>query len=58
MGQLKNRERVNIVMANDIMEWLRAESKKTDIPIARLVEKAIRNNYGKEIEEYYDNKEE
>jgi hypothetical protein len=57
MGQLKNRERVNIVMANDIMEWVRLESKNTDIPIARLVERAMRNYYKKEIEEYFKGKE-
>jgi hypothetical protein len=44
-------------MANDIMEWVRLESKNTDIPIARLVERAMRNYYKKEIEEYFKGKE-
>lgn len=60
MGELKNRTRIGIIMDNDIFEWLKDRSKKTDVPNSRIVEKALIEVYGKEIDEFIKlkNKEE
>lgn len=42
MGALKYRERIGLVLAKDVCEWLRAENARTEVPISRIVEKAIR----------------
>lgn len=60
MGELKNRTRIGIIMDNDIFEWLKNKSKKTSVPNSRIVERALIEVYGKEIEEFIrlKNKEE
>lgn len=56
MGELKNRTRIGIIMDNDIFEWLKDRSKKTDVPNSRIVEKALIEVYGKEIYEFIKSK--
>lgn len=56
MGELKNRTRIGIIMDNDIFEWLKDRSKKTDVPNSRIVEKALIEVYGKEIDEFIKSK--
>lgn len=56
MGELKNRTRIGIIMNNDIFEWLKDRSKKTDVPNSRIVEKALIEVYGKEIDEFIESK--
>lgn len=60
MGELKNRTRIGIIMDNDIFEWLKNKSKETAVPNSRIVERALIEVYGKEIEEFIrlKNKEE
>lgn len=56
MGELKNRTRIGIIMNNDIFEWLKDKSKKTDVPNSRIVERALIEVYGKEIDEFIKSK--
>lgn len=56
MGELKNRTRIGIIMDNDIFEWLKDKSKKTDVPNSRIVERALIEVYGKEIDEFIKSK--
>ena len=56
MGELKNRTRVGIIMDNDIFEWLKNKSKETAVPNSRIVEKALIEVYGKEIDEFIRSK--
>ena len=56
MGELKNRTRIGIIMDNDIFEWLKDRRKKTDVPNSRIVEKALIEVYGKEIDEFIKSK--
>lgn len=56
MGELKNRTRIGIIMDNNIFEWLKDKSKKTDVPNSRIVEKALIEVYGKEIDEFIKSK--
>lgn len=56
MGELKNRTRIGIIMDNDIFEWLKDRSKKTDVPNSRIIEKALIEVYGKEIDEFIKSK--
>lgn len=56
MGELKNRTRIGIIMDNNIFEWLKDRSKKTDVPNSRIVEKALIEVYGKEIDEFIKSK--
>ena len=56
MGELKNGTRIGIIMDNDIFEWLKDRSKKTDVPNSRIVEKALIEVYGKEIDEFIKSK--
>ena len=58
MGELKNRARIGIIMDNDIFEWLKDRSKKTDVPNSRIVEKALIEVYGKEINDFIEAKKE
>ena len=58
MGELKNRTRIGIIMDNDIFEWLKDRSKKTDVPNSRIVEKALIEVYGKEINDFIKAKKE
>lgn len=58
MGELKNRTRIGIIMDNDIFEWLKDRSKKTDVPNSRIVEKALIEVYGKEINDFIEAKKE
>lgn len=52
MGELKYRTRIGIIMDNDILEWLKDKHEKTDIPQSRIIEKALIEVYGKEINEF------
>lgn len=56
MGELKNRTRIGIIMDNDIFEWLKNKSKETAVPNSRIVEKALIEVYGKEIDEFIRSK--
>lgn len=56
MGELKNRTRIGIIMDNNIFEWLKDKSKKTDVPNSRIVERALLEVYGKEIDEFIKSK--
>ena len=56
MGELKNRTRVGIIMDNDIFEWLKNKSKETAVPNSRIVERALIEVYGKEIDEFIRSK--
>lgn len=58
MGELKNRTRIGIIMDNDIFEWLKDKSKKTDVPNSRIVERALLKVYGKEINDFIEAKKE
>lgn len=60
MGELKNRTRIGIIMDNDIFEWLKNKSKETAVPNSRIIERALIEVYGKEIDEFIrlKNKEE
>ena len=58
MGELKNRTRIGIIMDNDIFEWLKDRSKKTDVPNSRIVEKGLIEVYGKEINDFIEAKKE
>ncbi|MDO5577195.1 MAG: ribbon-helix-helix domain-containing protein [Fibrobacter sp.] len=58
MGELKNRTRIGIIMDNTIFEWLKDKHEKTDIPQSRIIEKALVEVYGKEIEEFKKRQEE
>lgn len=58
MGELKNRTRIGIIMDNDIFEWLKDKSKKTDVPNSRIVERALLEVYGKEINDFIEAKKE
>ena len=58
MGELKNRTRIGIIMDNTIFEWLKDKHEKTDIPQSRIIEKALVEVYGKEIEEFKKRREE
>lgn len=52
MGELRNRTRIGIIMDNTIFEWLKDKHEKTDIPQSRIIEKALIEVYGNEIEEF------
>ncbi len=54
---LKNRGRIGLVLDNKIVEWLRFENESTDVPISRIVEKAIKIQYEEKIEQYFKQKE-
>lgn len=56
MGELKNRTRIGIIMDNDIFEWLKNKSKETAVPNSRIVERALIEVYGKEIDEFIRSK--
>lgn len=56
MGELKNRTRIGIIMDNDIFEWLKNKSKETAVPNSRIVERALIEAYGKEIDEFIRSK--
>ena len=58
MGELKNRTRIGIIMDNNIFEWLKDKSKKTDIPNSRIIERALIEVYGKEINDFINAKKE
>lgn len=57
MGDLRYRTRVGVIMDNDIFDWLKAKSAETQVPNSRIIEKALIEVYGKEIEEFKKNKE-
>ena len=48
MGELKNRERVNMTLPRDLMEQLRAMSEKTNVPVSRYVESAVKEKIERE----------
>ena len=56
MGELKNRTHIGIIMDNDIFEWLKNKSKETAVPNSRIVERALIEVYGKEIDEFIRSK--
>lgn len=58
MGELKNRTRIGIIMDNDIFEWLKNKSKETAVPNSRIVERALIEVYGKEIDKFIKAKKE
>lgn len=58
MGELKNRTRIGIIMDNDIFEWLKNKSKKTSVPNSRIIERALIEVYGKEIDKFIKAKKE
>lgn len=58
MGELKNRTRIGIIMDNDIFEWLKNKSKETAVPNSRIIERALIEVYGKEIDEFIKAKKE
>lgn len=41
MGELKNRERVNITLDIELAEKLRERSKETGVPVSRIIERSI-----------------
>lgn len=43
MGELKNRERLQITLSNEIAKWLRQYSEKTKIPSSRIIENLLQN---------------
>ena len=42
---LKTRERVGVVLDVELIKKLRNYSKKTDIPVSRLLDRAIKETY-------------
>lgn len=48
-SDLATRERVNLVLDAEMMANLRKLSKKTSVPMSRMVDKAIMEMYGKEM---------
>lgn len=58
MGELKNRTRIGIIMDNDIFEWLKNKSKETAVPNSRIIERALIEVYGKEIDKFIKTKKE
>lgn len=52
MGELKNRTRIGIIMDKVIFEWLKDKHEQTAIPQSRIIERALLEVYGKEIEEF------
>lgn len=58
MGELKNRTRIGIIMDNDIFEWLKNKSKETAVPNSRIIERALIEVYGKEIDKFIKAKKE
>lgn len=45
MGDLKYRERVAVTLDKKVMEYLRRLSAETDIPVCRLIERAVMDKY-------------
>ena len=43
---LVNRQRVNLTLGNDVIEGLRKLSKETDVPMSKMVDKALLAMYG------------
>lgn len=58
MGELRYRTRIGVIMDNDIFDWLKAKSSETQVPHSRIIEKALMEVYGKEIEEFKKNNKE
>lgn len=52
MGELRYRTRVGVIIDNDIFEWLKQKSAETDVPHSRIIERALLEVYGNEIEEF------
>ena len=52
MGELRYRTRIGIIMDNVILEWLKEKHEQTDIPQSRIIEKALLEVYGEEINEF------
>ena len=38
---LKTRTQISSSVRNDLWEWMRAESERTDVPISKLIDRAI-----------------
>lgn len=45
-SDLANRQRVNLVLANEVIEGLRTWSKGTDVPMSKIANNAIAAIYG------------
>ena len=56
MGELKNRKRVNLILSQETVEWLTYENSQTDVPMSRIVERAIHKEYKEKIDEYFKSK--
>lgn len=46
------RTKTAIYLENSIYEWLKNKNQTTDIPQSRIIEKALVEVYGNEIEEF------
>ena len=49
MADLKNRKRVNLTLDIDLYKKIIEISKETDVPVSRMVDKALKEKYLKEV---------